>query len=167
MKTEKMASIDVLDNGEGEVKDFVLDYYNSSMYLCDAIQEHADNSVDIYCDIDKYLAKNVEKVQAAIDEFGWEGVGKDIRKAAQMAQILDTENTLWCQEEEIWKQIAYEYLDDNKEYRENGVPAELIEAIEEWAYDFDNGDRIDDMIDRINEWIQDWEAEQEEEEDNE
>lgn len=160
-KLNNMVSIDVLDNGEGSVKDFAIDYYNSTMYLCDAIHEWADTSVDIYYyDIDKYLAENVEKVQDAIDEFGWDGVGGDLRKAAQMAQFLDIENDLWCQEEEIWKQIAFEYLEN----KHQEVPAELIQAIEDWAYDFDNGDRIDDMIDNIEDWFADHEEEEEEDE---
>lgn len=159
-KLNNMVSVSVLDNGKGIVKDFVVDYCNTSMYLCDAIQEWADTSVDIYCyDIDKYLAENVEKVQDAIDELGWEGVGCDIRKAAQMAQLLDIENDLQCQEEEIWKQIAFEYLEDI--YKE--IPVELIEAIEGWACDFNNGDRIDDMIDNIDDWFADHEEEEEEE----
>lgn len=159
-KLNNMVSIDVLDNGEGIVKDFAIDYYNSTMYLCDAIQEWADNSVDIYYyDVDKYLVENIQKVEDAINEYGWDGVGKDLRKAAQMAQMLDIENDLWCQEEEIWKQIAFEYLENG--HKE--VPAELVEAIEGWAYDFKNGDRIDDMIDNIEEWFSDHEEEEEEE----
>lgn len=164
-KLNNMVSIDVLDNGEGCVKDFAINYYNSSMYLCNAIAEHADSEVDIYYyDIDKYLAENVEKVQGAIDEFGWDGVGCDIRKAAQMAQMLDVENDLWCQEEDIWKQIAFEYLETFDEYKKFGVPAKLIEAIEDWASDFDNGNIIEEMTDNIDEWFADHEEEEEEEE---
>ena len=48
--------------------------YSGSTYICDAITEIADNYVSIYySDIMDFIKNNVEEVEEAIDEFGWDG----------------------------------------------------------------------------------------------
>lgn len=89
--------------------DFVNDYYNAdSMYLCDAISEFADSNTSIYySEIMDFIAKNPEAVNDAINEFGWDGCGKDIYKAGQMAEYQDIQNDIYADIDNVIKLIAY------------------------------------------------------------
>ena len=64
--------------------------YNDSRYIDDIISEIADNSVDIYySELDKFLTEKMEKVEDAIKDYGWEGVGSSIYGAVRMAEYTE------------------------------------------------------------------------------
>jgi len=71
----------------------------------DIIPEIADSNCDIYNnDLIKWLGGDVDNAWSfneAIDEFGWEGCGKDLFKAIQMAQYKANSDLLYEAVEEI------------------------------------------------------------------
>ena len=95
--------------------DFVNDYYNAdSMYLCDAISEFADSNTSIhYSSIMEYISNNPEAVNNAINEFGWDGCGKDIYKAGQMAEYQEIQNDIYDDLDNVIKLIAYKKAYNN------------------------------------------------------
>ena len=79
----------------------------------DAFTEYADSQVDIYYyDIKQFIINNIELVEEAIDEFGWDGCGKDLHKAGQMAQFMQNERHLQEDFEPIKNRIALDYLEE-------------------------------------------------------
>ena len=65
--------------------EYLCDY--DSNCICDALAEIADNNTSIYyCDIINYLKDHVDEVNDIIDNYGWDGVDRDIYKAAQYAE---------------------------------------------------------------------------------
>lgn len=86
---------------------------DDSRYFCDAFPEYADGRVDIYYyDIKQFIINNIELVEEALDEFGWDGCGKDLHKAGQMAQFLQNERQLQEDFEPIKNRIALDYLEE-------------------------------------------------------
>lgn len=86
---------------------------DDSRYFCDAFTECADGQVDIYYyDIKQFIVNNIELVEDAINEFGWDGCGNDLHKAGQMAQFTQNERQLQEDFEAIKNRIALDYLEE-------------------------------------------------------
>lgn len=153
----KMINVETLLTGaygDGEIAKLLNDYRDSDKYICDAIVEIADGNVSIYySDIIKYISENVEAVNDAIAEFGWEGCGSDLYKAGQMAEFLQNEREIYDHLEDAMLLLAVEYLRRDVECEE--IPEELADLIRDWAAEIDNNDRCNEMAVRIAEWFED------------
>ena len=157
MKNENMIRVDSLLTGaygnDGIAK-LLNDYRDSDKYICDAIVEIADGCVSIYySDIIAFISENVEAVNDAIAEFGWDGCGSDLYKAGQMAEFKQNENELYNHLEDALLLLAVDYLRYDREIEE--IPEELADMIREWAAEIDSSDRCNEMATRIAEWLED------------
>ena len=127
----------------------IADYTGSSGYISDIFQEIADGETSIYySDIIKYIADNVEAVNDAIQEFGWDGCGADLYKAGQMAEYLAIERDLYNNEDEVKQLYAANYI--RHEYGEE-IPAETWSAVLDALDNIGTGDRLNDIDDAIQE----------------
>ena len=108
--------------------DFLQDYRDAdSMYLCDAISEFADGRVSIYhSDIMDFLRNNPEAVERAIGEFGWDGCGGTLEKAAQMAEFMQIESELYDDLRNVDTNARIEDLADDDER------AAMLRKVDEW-----------------------------------
>lgn len=129
---------------------YELENYDSTTYISDAISEIADNNTSIYFgDIIEFISNNVEDVNNAIAELGWDGCGGDLYKAGQAAEYLKIQNNI------------YEYLEDDlksyalkkyvSETDADEIPAELWEELEEVIEA--NPDRFEEITDVINDYL--------------
>lgn len=144
--------VGILKNMNEYAIDFVCDYgASSSEYICDAFTEFADSKTSIYYkDIINYISNNVEAVNDAIAEVGWDGVGKDLYKAGQFAEFREIENQLNEELENIILYLAFEYI-INCDF---DITIEQIEKIEnDIEFEIDHNNRLDDICDYINEIV--------------
>lgn len=133
------------------------DYRDSSTYICDAAMEIADSSTSIYySDITSFIADNVEAVNDAIEEFGWEGCGGDLYKAGQMAEYQAIEQEIYEKLIEGLLVCAYDFL--HYDLKIDAIPEELDDAIFDWCKDAESNDRMDDIPDKIREWLEEHEG---------
>ena len=85
--------------------------YSGGTYVDDAFREIADNNTSIYySDITKYLCNNIQDVENTISEYGWDGVGKDLYKAAQIAQYNEILEGLYNNIQEISLYYIIDYI---------------------------------------------------------
>ena len=154
MTMKKINVRDLLDGLDlGDYGDQMNDYRNCSTYVCDAISEIADSTTSIYyCDIESFISENVDAVNDAIDEFGWEGCGSDLMKAGQMAEYNTIQADLYEHLGDALKCAAYNLLIYDLGMDE--APAELIEAIDEMTEEEDNNARMDAIPDMIADWLE-------------
>ena len=137
-------------------QDFINDYdatYND--YFCDAFSAFADNNTSIYYNqIRDFMKNNIEAVNDAINEFGWDGCGCDLYKAGQMAEYMQIERELYDDFDDIKKCLALDLIDSTSEADDE---AERIfdtltdEEKDELTSDFLAGLEAIDNNDRINE----------------
>ena len=133
-REELRAKLDLGDYG-----DRIEDY--SDGYICDVFSEIADGATSIYYnDIIKYIADHTDEVNDTINEFGWDGVGKDIYKAGQMAEYTTIERDL---EDHIDDIIVYAALCDKYD---NDIPEDAFEAVYDNVSNVDWNDRLDSAI---------------------
>lgn len=133
-------------------------YRDSSAYICDAVAEIADGATSIYySDIAKFIAENVEAVNDAIQEFGWDGCGSDLYKAGQIAECQIIEQEIYEKLIEGLLVCAYDFL--HYDLKIDAIPEELDDAIFEWCKDAESNDRMDDIPDKIREWLEEHEGE--------
>ena len=153
----KMINVETLLTGaygDGEIAKLLNDYRDSDKYICDAVVEIADGCVSIYySDIIEFISANVEAVNDAIAEFGWDGCGSDLYKAGQMAEFVQNEREIYDHLEDAMLLLAVEYLRRDVECEE--IPEELADLIRDWAAEIDNNDRCNEMAIRIAEWFED------------
>lgn len=143
------------------VQDFINEFSASDDdYICDAFQGYADNRTSIYySDIIKFISENVEAVNDAIAEFGWDGCGSDLYKAGQMAEYLQLEQMLNNDIEDIKKHLAINYIsniengDDSNAIRlapsddVQSIIADFIDTLEV----IDTSDRLEAIAEAVNE----------------
>lgn len=149
-----MVAVDGLESGLdlGEYGEYLNDYRDTSAYICDAISEIADNNTSIYhSDIMSFLSDNPEAVEDAIKEFGWDGCGGTLEKAAQMGEYMTIENDLYSHMADALMLCAVHFIHYDLKVEE--IPEELADLIREWADDADNNDRMDEIPDRIREYL--------------
>ena len=152
---ENMVKVVDLKNGLelGEYGEYLNDYRDSSTYICDAISEIADSNASIYwSDIEKFISENVEEVSDTINEYGWDGCGRDLYKAGQMAESLSIGREIYDNMADSLFMAACDFLICDLRMEE--IPEELADAIREWADDADSGDRMDEIPDKIREWLE-------------
>ena len=153
----KMINVEALLTGaygDGEIAKLLNDYRDSDKYICDAVVEIADGCVSIYySDIIEFISANVEAVNDAIAEFGWDGCGSDLYKAGQMAEFVQNEREIYEHLEDAMLLLAVEYLRRDVECEE--IPEELADLIRDWAAEIDDNDRCNEMAVRIAEWLED------------
>lgn len=152
---------------ENKINNISLDFINDndikdSGYICDAITEYADNRVDIYnSDLLEWAKHNYELVEDSIDEFGvaTDSNGKaDFIRTIMQAQFLENENLLNQDFEEIIKILAINYLLENLE--DIKADFEKVEdVVENLEIEIDNNNRLDDILDHLNEQLFDIEEE--------
>ena len=146
------------DNLSDYARDFLGDYVNieRNSYICDAISDFADNNTSIYyCDIINFISNNVEEVNEAIAEFGWDGCGSDLYKAGQMAEYLTIERDIYNNLDDIVICAACKYLIDN----DISLSDEQLEQLQEDLSDIDHNNRLNDILDIINDIIDSEDAE--------
>lgn len=114
--------------------DFTDNYYDcGSRYLCDDISEFADSRTSVYYnDIIKFISENVEAVNEAIEEFGWEGCGGDLYKAGQMAEFMQIQNEINEDFENVLKLAML------KTIRDKDIIEMDEEMLEDWLNEITN-----------------------------
>lgn len=132
-------------------------------YICDIISNIADDNVSIYySDIIKFISDNVEEVNDAIEEFGWEGCGGDLYKAGQMAECRKSEGEMYNELEEGLLNVALSYIQYTMGVEE--ISEDQLDEIETLCSDTDNNDRLEDFLEKVEEIVNGEEEEEEEEE---
>lgn len=143
----------IIENiGLGDYAECLNDYRNSDCYLSDAISQIADNNTSIYySDIINFIAENVEEVNEAIQEFGWDGCGKDLYKAGQMAEYLQIMRDIYDHLEDAILLMACDYI--RYDLKCNVIPEELADNIYKWAHEINSDSRCNEILERINGWV--------------
>lgn len=122
--------------------------YNGNSYICDVISEIADNNTSIYySDIKNFISDNVEYVENAIDEFGWDGCGSDLMKAGQMGEYLKIQDDIYTNLDDVILYYAYYYLSDVLDIKE--ITEETNNDIIDTCSDIDTNDRIETIEETI------------------
>ena len=125
--------------------------FGGTAYLDDALSEIADNRTSIYySDIYEFIRNNIELVEDAIEEFGWDGVGKSLHGAGQMAEFGKIRNDLYSHLEDVVAMYGFDYYQDNYG---DGITAEirdkLSEEFEAKTYDINYLSDIEDIVNEI------------------
>lgn len=141
--------------------DCLNDYDNG--YICDIISEIADSNTSIYySDIIKFISNNVEEVNDAIEELGWDGCGGDLYKAGQAAEYRKNEHDMYNESEEGLFNVALSHIQYTTKVEE--ISDEQLDEIDKLCYYTDNNDRLEDFLEKVDEIVNGEEEEEEEEE---
>lgn len=148
------------DLGESYAANFCQDYdAGSTSYFCDAFSECADDYTSIYYyDIMEFIKENPDEVNAAIDEFGWDGCGRDIYKAGQAAEYNTIQRELYNYFDEIKAKLTCDMLDADEDSDDGETAqawrklsddkqAELLDAFITAIEAIDHNDRLDAIAD--------------------
>jgi hypothetical protein len=126
--------------------DNICDYSNG--YICDIISEISDNNIDIYhYDLFEWCKTNFDYVNEWIAECGSSG---DIIKDIQGGQYKQISDELYENMEEMLLLFTYDYLYTNK----IALNDEQLEELESDISIMDNNDRLEEIIDKINEKLE-------------
>lgn len=126
--------------------DRICDY--SDGYICDVITEISDNNIDIYYyDLFEWCKTNFDYVNDWIAECGSSG---DIIKDIQGGQYKQISDELYENLEEMLLLFAYDYLFTN----EIILNDEQLEELESDIAIMDNNNRLEEIIDLINETLE-------------
>ena len=130
----------------------------SPNYICDAISDYADSYTSIYySNIKDFIINNFDAVEATISEFGWDGCGKDLYKAGQLAEYLQNERILYDNLRYIVRCIAWHYIDSTEKASDEAEAVwnklqdkEKNKILTEYVAKFDqidNNNRFCDIVD--------------------
>ena len=137
--------------------DFVSDYdLNSNSYLSDLVNEYADSRVSIYYgDLIEWLKGGGDDfVERYVAEFGIDEKNFDFWGIVRGGQFLDFQERLFADEKEIVSLMVVNYLLENEEEIERELEErELEEMFDEIESQFDNCERLENLIDVIDEYI--------------
>lgn len=123
--------------------DNICDY--SDGYICDIISEISDNNIDVYYyNLFEWCKTNFSYVNDWIVECGSSG---DIIKDVQGGQYKQISEELYENMEEMLLLFTYDYLYKN----EIILNDEQLEELESDISIMDNNDRLEEIIDKINE----------------
>lgn len=132
--------------------DCLTDYDNG--YIYDIISEIADNQVDIYySDLTEWANGHFEEISETISEFGWDSCEKDLYKAAQLAQFRENENEMYSELSEGLENFALSYLEYKLKMKE--ISEERWEEIQDFLSDIDNNNKLEEIIDFLDEMFSD------------
>lgn len=166
---KKINIAEMIEATKNNMNDISIDFTNDYMYcgctsyICDAISEHADSNTSIYySDIEKFMSNNIEAVNDAISEFGWDGCGSDLHKAGQMAEYMENERLIYDDLEDVCKLAALDFLRNTEGEL---IAADLWDSVE-IAIDADHNNRVDDLFDAIIDAVNGWKVEQAEDKNN-
>ena len=124
-----------------------LNDYDSG-YICDIVVEIADSHTSIYhSDIIEFISNNVEEVNDAIEEYGWDGCGSDLYKAGQAAEYRKNEHEMYNELEEGLFNVALSHIQYEMKIEE--ISDEQLDEIEELCADTDNNDRLEDFLEKV------------------
>lgn len=130
--------------------DCLNDYDNG--YICDIISEIADSHTSIYySDIIDFISNNVEEVNDAIEDLGWEGCGSDLYKAGQAAECRKNENDMYNELEEGLFNVALSHIQYTMEVEE--ISDEQLDEIDNLCYCTNNNDRLEDFLEIVEEIV--------------
>lgn len=147
-------------------QDFITDHdADSSQYICDAINEFADNNTSIYySSIKEYICNNFDAVEEAINEFGWDGCGGDLYKAGQMAEYMSIEREISEELEDVIKYITLDFIDSTDEANDEAeriwedladeIKNELLDEFISDLENLDNDSRLDEISDLYSDFIE-------------
>jgi hypothetical protein len=140
-------------------KDFINEYGASDRgYICDLIQAFADSNTSIYyCDIKNFIVNNIEAVEDAINQFGWDGCGSDLYKAGQTAEYLTIERALYNEVTDIVKHLAIEYITNvysGLEVADSEQLTDLLSELNNNLEMIDCNDYIDIIADYCDEFME-------------
>jgi hypothetical protein len=124
--------------------------------LCDLFTEYADCQVSIYyADLIEWLKGNVEDyIERYVAEFGIDERSFDFWGVVRGGQFLDFQERLFADEKEIVELMVVNYLLNNEEEIERELEeSELEEMFDEIESQFDNCERLEDLVDVIDEYI--------------
>ena len=147
-----------LKGGMNDVSiDFASDYdLNSNSYLNDLFNEYADSQVSIYYDdlIEWLKGGGDEFVERYVAEFGIDEKNFDFWGIVRGGQFLDFQERLFADEKDIIELMVVNYLLNNEEEIERELEeSELEEMFDEIESQFDSCERLENLIDIINEYI--------------
>ena len=158
-----MTKIKVSDIVRNKLDSFIncLNDYDQG-YICDIISEIAGSNTSIYhSDIAEFISNNVEEVNDAIEEFGWDGCGSDLYKVGQVAEFHKNENEMYDELDEGLFNVALSHIQYTMEIEE--ISEDQLDEIEGLCSDTDSNDRLDNFLEKV-EKIVNGEDEEEEEE---
>ena len=136
-----------------DLKDEFMDYDQG--YICDVISEIADSNVDIYnYDLLK-SAWDLYSSGAYDDAMSEQGSSNNIIKDFQMAQYYYYSGLLY----EYLEDIIIEYIEIKADELTNNV--DVLDYVLENIKEYDNNDRLEDIIEDIKDLINDFESEDE------
>jgi hypothetical protein len=153
------------ENLNGYSQDFITDSdAESSQYICDAISDFADRNTSVYySSIKEFICNNFDKVEEAINEFGWDGCGGDLYKAGQMAEFMSIEQEIYNELEDVIKYITLDFIDSTDEANDEAekIWQTLTEERKNDLLDgficdlemIDNNSRFDDIADLYNDFV--------------
>ena len=126
--------------------------YSGNTYICDAITEIADGNTSIYySDIMAFIGNNPEAVDDAINEFGWDGCGRTLEKAGQMAEFLQIENEIYSDLETAIKVYALDYISDN--YKDFAITDDMWMDLQSELENLDNNDKMEDITETVDNFM--------------
>lgn len=121
-------------------------------YICDVITEIADNNTSIYYnDIFNFMRENPEAVDDAINEFGWEGCGGTLERAAQMGEFITLEREMYAELDEGIYNYALNFI-----LHDLGIwhlPGDVFDEVGDICDNYDNNDRLDALRDELTELL--------------
>lgn len=148
---ELLEDLDTGDHG-----DRLNDYRDSSSYICDAISEIADSDTSIYySDILNFIRENPEALADVVAEGLYEvrpGTEYDLYKHGQAAEYMTIERDIYEHMRDAVLLCAVDFI--RYDLKRETIPAELADLLKEWADEADNNDRMDEIPDKIREYFE-------------
>ena len=149
-------TLDLLDELDtGDHGDRLNDYRDGDGYICDIIAEIADADTSIYySDILDFIRENPETLAEVIRDGLYDPrEDYDLFKHAQAAEYMTIERDIYDHLADSLMCAAVHFI--RHDLQRETIPAELAELLREWCDDADNGDRMNEIPDRIREWFED------------
>ena len=127
-----------------------LENYDGSDYICDAISEVADESVDIYySDLFDWAKENYDYINEANEEFGIPKDG-DIIEQIQRGQYYAIEQEIYENLQDCIKNYAYKYILNVEGLNTLEIPEDKFLRLKCELKKIDNNNTFDDIIEIVN-----------------
>lgn len=148
--------LDLLDELDpGDYGEYLNDYRDSNIYICDVISEIADNHTSIYySDILDFIRQNPEALAEVVDEGLYvvqPGITYSLYAHAQAAECMLIQRDIYENLADSVMMAAVNFIRYDLDMEE--IPAELADMLRGWARDTDNSDCMDDIPDKIREYF--------------